>query len=123
MDFADILHRSGLGDRRPVEDVPRLQKMLDQASLIITARSAGDGKLVGIARSLTDWSYATYLSDLAVDRAVAGRGIGRRLIEETRDAAGTGSMLLLVASPDAEGYYDHIGMPRSGRAFLYPRAE
>ena len=100
-----------------------MQKMLDHASLIVTARAQDDGRLVGIARSLTDWSYATYLSDLAVDRAFAGRGIGRRLIEETRKAAGTGSMLLLVASPDAAGYYEHIGMPKSDRAFLYPRTE
>jgi len=120
--FADLLDKSGLAARRPADDIPRLQRMLDNADLTVTATVAGTGQLVGIARSLTDWSYATYLSDLAVDAAFQGRGIGRRLIEETRDLAGGETMLLLVSAPDAVGFYRKIGMPVSDRAFLYPRA-
>ena len=119
-EFADLLNRSALAARRPADDIPRLQRMMDHAALVITARAA-EGELVGIARSLTDWSYATYLSDLAVDAAHQGRGIGTRLIEETRKIAGPETMLLLVAAPDAAEYYDKIGMPRCDRAFLYPR--
>lgn len=119
--FADLLDKSGLAARRPADDIPRLQRMLDNADLTVTATVAGTGQLVGIARSLTDWSYATYLSDLAVDAAFQGRGIGRRLIEETRDLAGGETMLLLVSAPDAVGFYRKIGMPVSDRAFLYPR--
>ncbi|WP_114966178.1 GNAT family N-acetyltransferase [Alkalilacustris brevis] len=120
--FADILRRSGLAVRRPVDDIGRLQRMLDHANLLITARDSETGQLVGVARSLTDWSYACYLSDLAVDAAYAGQGIGRRLIELTRDHAGEESMCLLVASPDAVSFYERIGMPACDRAFLYPRA-
>jgi ribosomal protein S18 acetylase RimI-like enzyme len=120
--FADLLEKSGLASRRPADDIPRLQRMLDNADLTVTATVAETGQLVGIARSLTDWSYATYLSDLAVDAAFQGRGIGRRLIEETRDLAGGETMLLLVSAPDAVGFYRKIGMPVSDRAFLYPRA-
>lgn len=128
-EFAELLERSGLAARRPVDDRARLQRMIDHADLIVTARigaariGAGDnGRLVGIARSLTDWSYAAYLSDLAVDAAYQKKGIGKRLIAETRRLAGEEAMLLLVAAPDAAGYYDGIGMARSDRAFLYPRA-
>ncbi|MWV28784.1 GNAT family N-acetyltransferase [Aurantiacibacter rhizosphaerae] len=119
--FADLLHKSGLAQRRPVSDFPRLQRMLDNANLIVTARLAETGQLVGIARSITDWSYATYLSDLAVDAAFKGRGIGRRLIEETRTLVGEEAMLLLISAPDAVGFYQKIGMPVSDRAFLYPQ--
>ncbi len=121
-EFAAILERSGLAARRPSGDHARLQRMIDQADLIVTARTGDTGLLVGIARSLTDWSYATYLSDLAVDAAHQRKGIGQRLIEETRRIAGEETALLLIAAPDAERYYDGIGMPRSDRAFLYPRA-
>lgn len=119
--FADILDRSGLGERRPVSDMPRLRRMLDGASLIVTARDADTGHIVGIARSLTDWCYACYLSDLAVDRAFQGKGIGRKLIETTREFAGEESMCLLVSAPDSVGFYQSIGMPATDKAFLYPR--
>jgi GNAT superfamily N-acetyltransferase len=121
-EFAHLLDKSGLASRRPASDIPRLQRMLDNGNLIVTARVAEIGQLVGIARSLTDWSYATYLSDLAVDAAFKGGGIGRRLIEETRNLAGEEAMLLLVSAPDAVGFYHKLGMPVSDRAFLFPRA-
>lgn len=120
-DFADLLSRSGLASRRPVDDLPRLQRMLDNANLIVSARTTQTNDLVGIARSLTDWSYATYISDLAVDREHQGKGIGKRLIAETQTFAGKEAMLLLVSAPDAEAYYEKIGMPRTDRAFLFPR--
>lgn len=119
-EFADILDRSGLGARRPVNDLPRLQRMIDGANLTITARLE-DGRIVGIARSLTDWSYACYLSDLAVDAALQGNGIGRRLIELTREFAGEECMCLVVSAPDAVSFYKRIGMPSTDKAFLYPR--
>jgi ribosomal protein S18 acetylase RimI-like enzyme len=121
-DFADILIRSGLAERRPAEDLARLQRMLDHADLVVTARSDPDGRLVGIARSITDWSYATYLSDLAVDEAFKGRGIGKRLIDETRRHAGEETLLVLLSAPDAVGFYERLGLERSERAFIVPRA-
>ncbi|HEX6978025.1 MAG TPA: GNAT family N-acetyltransferase [Alphaproteobacteria bacterium] len=118
-EFVDVLHRSGLAERRPVDQPARIEKMLRHANLIVTAR---DGtKLVGVARSLTDFAYCCYLSDLAVDRAYQRRGIGRRLIDRTREAVGPESMVLLLSAPQAMTYYTHIGMPRADNAFLYPR--
>jgi predicted N-acetyltransferase YhbS len=82
--------------------------MIEHADVIVTARHAGT--LVGVSRAITDYSYCTYLSDLAVDAAFQGRGIGRELIRRTHDAAGSHTTLLLVAAPGARTYYPHIGM-------------
>lgn len=119
-EFADILERSGLAARRPADDMARLQRMLDGANLIVTARDEA-GALIGVARSITDHAYICYLSDLAVDRTWQGRGVGTALIEETRRLAGPDCACLLLSAPDAEGFYERIGMPRNPRAFLYPR--
>src|SRR3954468_11770513 len=84
--FRDVLLASTLGERRPVDDITRLDQMLRGANLIVTAR---DGtRLVGVARALTDFAYCCYLSDLAVDSSYQRRGIGKRLIEEMRVQAG-----------------------------------
>ncbi|VTZ28246.1 GCN5-related N-acetyltransferase [Methylocella tundrae] len=117
--FLTVLRNSGLAERRPVADQSRIGRMLENANLIVVARD-GDN-VVGVARSITDFSYCCYLSDLAVDRSHQGRGIGKRLIEETRKAAGPEAMCLLLSSPDAMAFYKAIGMPQPENAFLYKR--
>lgn len=111
VEFADVLRRSGLSERRPVDDEARLDGMLQHANLIITARDA-PGLLIGVSRALTDFHYCTYLSDLAVDAACQGHGIGRALIDETHRTASLQTTLILLAAPDAESYYPHIGMQK-----------
>ena len=108
-EFADVLRRSTLGERRPVDDPDAMRGMVAHADLLVTARAA-DGLLVGISRALTDYTWCTYLSDLAVDVAWQRRGIGRELIRRTHEAAGLCTSLLLIAAPKAETYYPHIGM-------------
>lgn len=117
-EYIDVVAKSGLN--RPITDRARVEKMLANANLILTARQ--DGKLVGFARSLTDFCFCCYLSDLAVDTACQGQGIGRRLIEETRTAAG-GSITttLLLSAPTAMTYYEGIKMPKADNCFLYRR--
>jgi ribosomal protein S18 acetylase RimI-like enzyme len=107
-EFRDVLIASTLGERRPVDDRERLQTMLRNADIVVTARDAG--RLVGVSRAITDFAYCCYLSDLAVDVAYQRRGIGKRLIDETRARAGDRSSLVLVAAPAAEAYYPRIGM-------------
>ena len=107
-DFIAVLRRSGLAERRPVEDLETIAGMLRNASVIVTARVAG--RLVGVSRAISDFSYCTYLSDLAVDQGLQRRGIGRRLIETTHQAAGRHTTLVLLAAPAAREYYPHIGM-------------
>jgi GNAT superfamily N-acetyltransferase len=117
--FIGILVRSGLAERRPVGDPERIARMLAGANLIILAYD--DDALVGVERSVTDYAYCCYLSDLAVDKAYQGRGIGKQLIAETRQAAGPETMCLLVSAPESMGFYEAIQMPRQTRAFMFPR--
>ena len=117
--FIRVLESSGLAERRPADDRDRIARMLTGSNLIIVARDGGT--VVGVARSVTDFAYCCYLSDLAVDRAYQGRGIGRQLIEETRRAAGPEAMCLLLSAPNAVSFYETIDMPSQARAFMFPR--
>ena len=119
-EFREVLVASTLGERRPVTDLARLEKMLRNAQVIVTAR---DGKkLVGVSRAITDYSFCCYLSDLAVDAAYQKQGIGRRLIEETHKAEGLHTGLFLVSAPAAESYYPAIGL-KAYPAFGIPRTD
>jgi len=111
----DLYRASTLGERRPVEDRERMRLMLANANLVVTA---WDGELLaGIARSVTDFSYATYLSDLAVRRSHQKQGIGRELIRRTQAAGGRATVILLAA-PKAVEYYPHIGMKPHPSAWM-----
>lgn len=94
-EFQAVLVASTLAERRPAQDLKRLDEMLRHADLVVTARN--DRRLVGIARAITDFAYCCYLSDLAVDTQFQHKGIGRRLIEETHRAAGETTSLILLA--------------------------
>ncbi|MET0546007.1 MAG: GNAT family N-acetyltransferase [Caulobacterales bacterium] len=120
-EFRDVLNACSLGPRRPVGDLARLNDMLRNADIVATARS--DGKLVGVSRAITDFSYACYLSDLAVDEAHQRQGVGKCLITETHKAAGPRTSLILVAAPAAERYYPAIGMQQRPSCWMIPRAE
>lgn len=119
-EFTAVLRRSTLAERRPVDDRARIEAMLRHADLVVTARDA-DGLLVGISRAITDFSYCCYLSDLAVDAAFQGQGIGRELIRRTHEAAGPGALLILLAAPTAKSYYPHIGMTPHDSCWTRPR--
>jgi GNAT superfamily N-acetyltransferase len=120
-EFLSVLERSGLGERRPVDDPERIAGMAGNASLIVTARH--DGKLIGVSRCGTDFVYFCYCSDLAVDRAWQGQGIGRRLLQATMAALHPRATLYLIAAPKAISYYEHIGMLRNERCFAIAAGE
>jgi predicted N-acetyltransferase YhbS len=104
--FVDVYRASTLGERRPVDDLERMEAMLRRANLVVTA---WDGAvLVGIARSISDFTYCTYLSDLAVRLEYQRQGIGKELIRRTQAAGGQASVVLFAA-PAALEYYEHIG--------------
>jgi GNAT superfamily N-acetyltransferase len=111
----NLYRASTLGLRRPVDDRSRMQQMLRNANLVITAWDAD--LLVGISRSLTDFSYATYLADLAVRESHQRRGIGKELIRLTQQASAPASIILLAA-PAAEQYYPHIGFAHHPQAWI-----
>ncbi|QEG23298.1 GNAT family N-acetyltransferase [Mariniblastus fucicola] len=121
-EFIDVLQRSTLSQRRPVEDIERIEGMLRNANVVVTARDT-EGLLVGVSRAITDFHYCTYLSDLAVDEAFQRRGIGKRLIERTHSAAGLATTLILLAAPAAREYYGHIGMRKHDSCWIIGPAE
>ncbi len=109
-EFVDLLKRSTLAERRPVDDHARLEAMVKNADIIVTSRVSG--LLVGIARAITDFSFCCYLSDLAVDETYQRQGIGKELIRRVSLEAGEKTKLILLAAPAAADYYPHIGMVR-----------
>lgn len=110
----ELLIASTLAERRPVDDRERMRAMLQASNLVI---SAWQGTLlVGIARSLSDYAYVTYCSDLAVRKSHQRRGIGRGLLRCTR-AAAPQATLVLLAAPAAANYYPKLGMHRHDSAW------
>jgi predicted N-acetyltransferase YhbS len=115
LDAVIALYRaSTLGERRPVDDRGRMEQMLKSANLVVTAWD-GD-RMVGISRSLSDFCYATYLSDLAVDQEYQRQGIGREPIRRTQLAGGRATVLLFAA-PAAVDYYPRVGF-RAGSGWM-----
>jgi predicted N-acetyltransferase YhbS len=114
-EVAALYHASTLGERRPVGDTARFTDMVRNANLVVVARI--DDRLVGIARSVSDFAYVTYLSDMAVDLEFQHQGIGRDLIAKTREAAPRAKVVLLAA-PAAVGYYPHVGFRQHDSAWV-----
>jgi len=114
-----LYNKSGLP--RPTTDTVRIQKMYENSNLVVTAWD--DEKLVGICRNITDWVWSCYLADLAVDPDYKKSGIGKGLIQETRDKLGEQSMILLLSVPTALEYYPKVGFEKENRAFMISRTK
>ena len=106
-EFIDILNRSNLALRRPVDDKACIKGMLEHADVIVIAKL--DEKIVGVARSVTDFNYCCYLCDLAVDEEFQAQGIGKKLIEKTQEALNEKCKIILLSAPAAKEYYPKIG--------------
>ena len=117
VEVARVFDSSGI--TRPTADLPRIARMFASPSLVISAWQGG--RLVGVSRSLTDYSYCCYLSDLAVDRALQGMGIGRELIKRMQAIIGDEVSLILLSAPGAMSYYPTAGFQRAENAFVIRR--
>lgn len=106
---------------RPTNDKERIQQMFDHSNLIVTAWD--NDLLVGVSRSITDWVWACYLSDLAVRREYQKAGIGRQLITLTKEKVGDQSMVLLLSVPTAMAYYPKVGFVKQESSFILNRAD
>jgi GNAT superfamily N-acetyltransferase len=105
--------------RRPTDDLPRIARMLAHGNLTI---SAWDGdRLIGISRSLTDFAFCCYLSDLAVDKAYQHHGIGKEMIAMTRRVIGEQTALILLAAPEAMDYYPKVGFDKITNGYIIKR--
>jgi N-acetylglutamate synthase-like GNAT family acetyltransferase len=106
---------------RPTHDKERIQKMYDNSNLIVTAWH--DALLVGVSRSITDWVWSCYLSDLAVREEYKKSGIGKKLIQLTKDKVGENSMVLLLSVPTAMDYYPKVGFEKQESSFILNRVD
>lgn len=117
--IVELYNNSGLP--RPTDDIHRIQKMIENSNLIATA---WDGELlVGVARSITDWVWSCYLADLSVRSDYKKSGIGRKLIELTKESVGKQSMVLLLSVPTALEYYPKVGFEKQESSFIMNREE
>lgn len=105
--FIDVLNRSTLGQRRPIDDRECMEAMVKHANLVVTAWDGGT--LIGVARSMTDFVYACYLSDLAVDEAYQRQGVGKALIGRSQEELGPRCKVRLISAPAAVDFYRKIG--------------
>jgi predicted N-acetyltransferase YhbS len=115
----DVYRDSTLGERRPVDDRDVMGRMLAGANLVVSAWDGG--RMVGIARSLSDFAFCTYLADLAVRLAYQRRGIGRELVRQTQKE-GKSATIFLFSAPAAEPYYPHIGFSQ-GSGWMLTRMQ
>lgn len=113
-----VYDSSGL--KRPTNDFDRISQMYRNSNLVIAAYS--EDHLIGVARSLTDFCYCCYLSDLAVQKEFQNMGIGKVLIEKTQEAIGPQTALILLSAPDAMSYYPKIGFSTIENGFIIKRS-
>ena len=113
----DLYDSSGIN--RPTSDKERIAKMYANSNLIVTAWD--NNILVGISRSLTDFCFCCYLSDLAVRKEYQKHGIGKKLISLTKEKIGDQTMLLLLSAPTAMDYYPKAGFQKVENGFIINR--
>lgn len=117
-DVAAVFDASGI--RRPTKDLARIERMFTNANLVLSAWH--EGKLIGVCRALTDFSYCCYLSDLAVDKAYQKHGIGREFIARVQAIIGDEVALILLSAPEAMEYYPKVGFEKVENGFIIKRA-
>ena len=115
--FIDVYRRSGI--KRPVDDPERMQTMMRNSNLIISAWD--EDSLVGVARCLMDYAWACYLSDLLVDKDYQHLGLGKRLVASVREQCGEQCQLVLLSAPTAMTYYPKVGFEKAEHAFHIKR--
>lgn len=117
IDVVRVFDQSGI--KRPTSDLPRIARMFAAPSLVLSAWV--EGELVGLSRSLTDYSYCCYLSDLAVNKQYQSAGIGKELVKRTQAIIGEEVSLILLSAPDAMSYYPTLGFELAGNAYVIRR--
>lgn len=115
--MAEVFRLSGL--KRPYNDLERMEKMIDQADVLI---SCWDGeRVIGVARAITDYCYCCYLSDLAVITEYQKRNIGKNLVQLLQETLGDQVAIVLLSSEEALSFYPQIGFEQATNAFRIAR--
>lgn len=124
-EYIDFLKRTDLGSQYPKERFPdRIAKLVTTVSISLAARNE-DGTLIGVLFGLTDFAYWLYVTDLGVDRAYTGQGIGRQLMKTAHNIAGGEKdiAVYLIANENAVGFYEKLGMKKSVDVMQYNKIE
>ena len=124
-EYIDFLKRTDLGSQYPKERFhDRIAKLVKNVSISLIARNE-NGTVVGVLFGLTDFSYWLYVTDLGVDRAYTGQGIGRQLMKTAHEIAGGEKdiAVYLIANENAVGFYEKLGMKKSVDVMQYNKVE
>lgn len=115
-EYIHLLSKTSLGERRPIHDIQCIEGMLKNSNLLVSAWL--ENELVGVSRSVTDYHFCCYLSDLAVSEAFQKYGIGKKLIDVTEEQLQPNCKIILLAAPQATGYYPKIGFEQHFSAWV-----
>ncbi len=124
-EYIDFLKRTDLGSQYPKERFEnRIEKLVNTVSISLVARNKS-GTVVGILFGLTDFAYWLYVTDLGVDRAYTGQGIGRQLMKTAHEIAGGEKNIAVyfIANENAVGFYEKLGMKKSEDVMQYNKIE
>lgn len=119
-EYIACVGQSKLGPTRPLGNTERVQAMLDNSNIVVTARD-DNGRLLGLFRAMTDWNWVCYCADMAVVEASQGQGVGRTLMDKATEILGPGVSIILLALPGAEGFYSKIGLTQTEQGFYRDR--
>lgn len=96
------------------EETPHARAILPAAVTgsfcFVIAREAG-GRVVGMARAISDGVSDAYIQDVVVLPDCRGRGVGRELVRRVRDycAGRRLEWIGLVAEPGTAPFYEELG--------------
>ena len=124
-EYIDFLKRTDLGSQYPKERFEkRIEKLVRNVSISLVARNEC-GTVVGVLFGLTDFAYWLYITDLGVDRAYTGQGIGKQLMKTANEIAGGEKdiAVYLIANENAVGFYEKLGMKKSLDIMQYNKIE
>ena len=120
-EFTDFLKRTDLGSQYPKERfAERISKLVNNATISLAARNE-EGLIVGVLFGLRHYAYWLYVTDLGVDRAYEGQGIGRQLMKTAHDKAGGEKdiAVYLIANEKAIPFYEKLGMKKADDVMQY----
>ncbi len=123
-DFIDIIKRSNLAEHRDTKDNALMEAMLAGADLWAVARdTAANGRIVGLARCVTDFVYVCFCSELAVDQAYVEKGVGEHLVKTVRAEIDDSCRFMMTPPEGAETFCESAGMERLPRAYAWPQTQ